>query len=93
MNKKTKQAIWEATKEPLRYALLGVYAWLITEGVVFNILSLFDVWLSAPTKAILVALILSFLRGLDKYQHLVAKDEPAKTRKEGLLGEHGLTGF
>ena len=88
-----KKALVEAIKEPLRYGLLGVYSWLLTEGVVVSILSLFDVWLSAPVKLVLGALILSFLRGLDKYQHEVAVGEPIKTRNEGLLGEHGLVGF
>lgn len=44
-------------------------------------------------KAILIVAGLSILKSLDKYLHEAAKEEPAKTRNEGLGGITGLTGF
>jgi hypothetical protein len=93
MDEAHKEALLEAIKEPLRYGLLGIYAWLLTDGVIFNILALFRVWLPDAVRVILAALILSFLRGLDKYMHKISQEEPIDEMNVGLLGEHGLTGF
>ena len=74
-----KEALFEALKEPARLLVLAVLPFIIAYFV------------SLPYQwAVVVTLI---LRALDSYLHNVAKEEPAKTRNEGLLGVRGLTGF
>jgi hypothetical protein len=75
----SKEAIWEAIKEPLRLLVLAIIPFALAY---FSVL---------PYQwAITLTLI---LRAIDKYLHEVAKEVPAKQQNEGLLGIKGLTGF
>ena len=71
--------VWEAVKEPLRLIVLAIIPFIVT-----SIAGIDAQW------AIYATLV---LRMIDSYLHQIAKEEPAKSRNEGLLGVRGLTGF
>jgi len=71
--------VWEAVKEPLRLIVLAIIPFIVT-----SIAGIDAQW------AIYATLV---LRMIDSYLHQIAKEEPAKSRNEGLLGIRGLTGF
>jgi len=83
----------EAIKEPLRYIELAVVSFLLTEGILNTLISLFfGSRLSVEFVLLITGLLTSVLRGYDKFLHETAKAEPTKDN-QGLLGIHGLTGF
>ena len=73
------ELVWEAVKEPLRLIVLAIIPFIVT-----SIAGIDAQW------AIYATLV---LRMIDSYLHQIAKEEPAKSRNEGLLGIRGLTGF
>jgi hypothetical protein len=82
--------LWEAIKEPLRYIELAVVSFLLTEGLLNTLISLFfGSRLSVEFVLLITGLLTSVLRGYDKFLHESSK----VTGKKGLLGEVGLTGF
>lgn len=84
----------ESLKEGGRVVLLGLVAYLLTEGVVNQLLDVvFGMKLDNGTKVMVSGFLTSLLKALDKWLHETAKLEPVKTRNEGVLGEKGLTGF
>jgi hypothetical protein len=84
----------EAIKEPLRYVLLSVVSFLLTEGVLNGFLTwLIGTKLDLATVLLITGLLTAILRGVDKFLHETEKLEPTKTQNEGYLGIKGLTGF
>jgi hypothetical protein len=73
------EAVWEATKEPLRLLVLSIIPVALAYFTELD-------WQFAGAVIIL-------LRWLDAILHERAKEEPAKTRNEGFGGITGLTGF
>jgi hypothetical protein len=89
-----KDVLVESVKEAGRMALLGVVGYLLSAGVLESILNVvFGVSLSMEVKLMIAGFITTALKSADKWLHETAKNQPVKTRKEGLLGEKGLTGF
>lgn len=78
----------KALLEGARVIVLALVSYLLTEGVVAVIIEyVFGVRLDATVKTVIVGLITTVLKSIDKYLHL--ESEP----RTGLLGEKGLTGF
>ena len=75
----TKEAIFEAIKEPLRLLVLAVIPFALAY------------FASLPYGWAAFATIV--LRFVDKFLHEYEKELPAKQQNEGLLGLKGLTGF
>ena len=73
------KTLFEASKEPLRLLVLSVIPVLL-------------VYLEKLPAEWAVALVL-VLRLVDKYLHLMTKENLLKERNEGFLGVKGLVGF
>ena len=75
----------EGLKEAGRTILLGIFSYLITEGVINNVLMIiFSEKLGQQTIALMSGLLLSVLRGIDKDLHLTGKIEGNDTLTRGI---------
>lgn len=89
-----QEVLKESLKEFGRLVLLTAVGYLLSEGVIDLLLNvLLGVNLGPEIKVVLAGFITTALKSLDKWLHETAKNEPAKGRNEGLLGEKGLVGF
>jgi len=83
----------EAIKEPLRYLLMAVVSYLLTEGVLNTILiRVFGTQLDATAVALITGLLIAVLRGIDKYLHEVGLIKEEATGLTSSLTK-GLTRF
>lgn len=76
----------EGVKESVRIVMLTIVSWLLTEGVVAKLVEQFGAQLDANTRLLVTGLILSVLKGIDKWLY--------KTDRTiiPLEGSTGLTG-
>lgn len=62
--------IWEIAKEAIRVIVLAVVSWLLTVGVLDNVITAFFGTKIDPTQTILISgFITSILRGIEKQLH------------------------
>lgn len=85
------KALLEAIKEPIRYLVLAVLSWLLTAGVVAQLVEQLGGSLDVQTRALIVAGLLAVLRGVDKYLHELGKEKSTARTQSNLVG--GLTRF
>lgn len=78
-----KNNLFEAIKEPLRLMALALVSWLLSEGV-GAILRAYGGQLSAEVQLVIVGVLTSLLRGIDKYLHELGKETDNATLTKGL---------
>ena len=74
-----------AVKEPLRWAWLGLLAYLLAENVLMELIEAFlGARLTPEQRVLLVPGLTAFLRGLDKYMHEYGKETGNDLLTKGL---------
>lgn len=63
-------SIIEALKEGLRVVTSILIAWLLTDGVIGTIVSLYGGQLSVTERAMLVSILTPLVRSIDRYIHV-----------------------
>lgn len=83
MSTQLKKALLEGG----RVVILTIVSYLLTEGVLATLIGATGLTIDPGVQLIIIGLLTSTLKSLDKYLHLSAESNT------GLLGEKGLTGF
>jgi hypothetical protein len=75
----------EAIKEPLRYILIAVVSYLLTETVIEQVILLvFGAGIDPATKLMITGLLTALLRGIDKWLHEIGLDKGPDSLIKGL---------
>ena len=77
----------KALLDGLRVVVLAIVSYLLTAGVIGNILLLLHISMTPPAQLIIVGLLTSILKAIDKYLHSIADPNT------GFLESRGLVGF